>query len=236
MKKIGILLISTNKYSKFIQPLIDSIERYFLTNHKVSVHLFTDTLTGTGKIPVYRYIIPSYKFPQATLYRYKIFSKYRDWLTEDYLFYIDIDSLIISPVTDEILNPYGLTAVHHPGFYTSKGWGSPSVDERSLAYLPQEKRKYYPCGGMQGGTSVSYKVAIMTLADRIEEDERNNVMAQWHDESHWARYVNEYDGPITALDPSFMMVENVKQRKLWGIDHLEPKIIALDKQHKELRS
>ena len=43
MKKIGLILISTNKYKIFVKPLIESARNFFLNNHEVTYYLFTDS-------------------------------------------------------------------------------------------------------------------------------------------------------------------------------------------------
>ena len=43
MKKIGLILISTNKYKIFVRPLIESARNFLLKNHKVTYYLFTDS-------------------------------------------------------------------------------------------------------------------------------------------------------------------------------------------------
>lgn len=216
----------------FVQPLIDSLEKHFLKEHKLSIHLFTDTMTGKSSLSIYRYKIPSYRFPQATLYRYKIFNTHKQWFSGDYIFYMDVDMLVVSDVGKEILTD-GLTAVLHPGFYTSKS-GSWETRSESTSYIPEDKRIRYYAGGFQGGKSSHYLKAIEDISGMIQKDEDNKIMPVWHDESAWNKYLSETN-PL-ALTPDYCMVENQKQRKLWGIDHLQPKIIALDKQHDKIRA
>jgi len=239
--KIGILLISTNKYHVFLQPLIDSIKKYFFVNNEVTIYLFTDSINdlhGDERVNVVQSIIPSYKFPYATLYRYKIFSEAADLIKTDYIFYSDVDMLFVDHVGEEILPSdeqfgiNGLTATLHPGFY--KGGGSWCTDVRSNAYVQPEYRKKYYAGGFQGGKKVDYLMACQQLAKNISIDYEHHIMAEWHDESHWNKWVSYR--PIKILDPSYCMVEQEDLRVLWGIDHLSPKLIALKKEHKEIRS
>lgn len=240
-KQIGLLLIATNKYKQFVQPLIDGIEKHFLKNHNVNIFLFTDEIGNyrAERKNIIQSSIPSYKFPFASLYRYKIFDEHKELLNKmDYLFYLDVDMAIVGEVGDEIFGE-GLTAVYHPGYYKSAGWGSPNVDERSQAFVPLEHRKSYFAGGFNGGRTDRYLTVCAILKARIELDEKNGVMAEWHDESHLNALLNNNNNPLfipNQLTPSYCMVEQQSLRELWGIDHLEPKIIALNKNHKELRS
>lgn len=233
-QRIDLLLISTRKYNQFLDPLIESVRKYFLVDHKVKIHVFSDKHHVE---PDAVYIIPSYGFPEATLLRYAMFNEYRDELDGDFIFYLDVDSLVVDYVGDELLRK-GLTAVRHPGFFMNGGWGSMNVDRRSEAWLPMLKCEKYYAGGFQGGSRSHYLVACGRLSVLIQKDEDRGVRAEHNDETHWNYYLNsgEYTGPLNELTPSHMMVQNMTQRRQWKIDGLVPKILALDKDHKLIRS
>lgn len=240
--KIGVLLIATNKYKQFVQPLLDGIEKNFMTNHDVNIFLFTDEVKEheigrRGRLNIYQIKIPAYRFPEATLYRYRIFEENKEALKGmDYLFYSDVDMGFVAPVGEEILHD-GLTAVHHPGFFKNNGWGSGGCVKESLAYLPTEQRHNYCAGGFQGGRSGVYLTACNILNARIQDDEERRVQAEWHDETHWNWLLNchQIASGYKKLTPEYCMVEQYHLRKLWGIENLQPKIIALAKNHEELR-
>ena len=40
--KVGLLVIATNKYTRFLQPLITSADEHFLKNHEVTYFVFTN--------------------------------------------------------------------------------------------------------------------------------------------------------------------------------------------------
>jgi hypothetical protein len=54
-----------------------------------------------------------------------------------------------------------------------------------------------------------------------------------NDESHYNAVFSLFEQRFNLLSPSYCMVEEPAKRKAWGIDHLEPKIIALKKDHKK---
>lgn len=243
MKKIGILLISTGKYEQFIMPLLTGLDKNFLKDHQRDVRLFTDSKFAyiPDSLNVIKYKIPSYKFPYATLYRYKIFSDHAVVLSHyDYLYYLDVDMAIESEVGEEIFGD--LTGVRHPGFYTNNGWGSESNDPNSLSYIGPEHQKKYFAGGFQGGAADKYLTICKDLAEKIQNDESRGVMAQWHDETFWNYALNFMvpkdfpDWKITELTPSYCTVPSIQQRIIWGIQDFPAKIVALDKNHSELRS
>ena len=72
--KIAINIIATNKYIQFVQPLVDSIEKYFLVDHDILINLFTDqdAVIVHNRTDIKIHKIPSYGFPEATLLRYHI--------------------------------------------------------------------------------------------------------------------------------------------------------------------
>ena len=70
------------------------------------------------------------------------------------------------------------------------------------------------------------------LADRVTKDLENDVIALWHDESQMNRYLID-NPPTLSLTPSYCFAEE----QMHNSDYpYEPKIIALKKDHDELRS
>lgn len=227
--KIGLLLIATGKYDVFLQPLIDSVDKYFFRGDQVTIYLFTDknpTLIFSDRINLV--IIPTEHkpFPYATLYRYKYFTQSADKMEAEYLFYCDVDMLFVDEVGREILG--NIVCTEHPGFYKG-GWGSPNCHKMSMAYLGVEMRNKYVCGGFQGGERLSYLAACETLASRIQTDEDQGIMAEWHDETHWNWFIAMRAKNIKMLNPSYCYPER------WTLP-FPKKLLALDKNHKEIRS
>lgn len=232
VKKIALCLLATRKYDQFVQPLIEDVKKYFLPNHKIEVNLFVDKIgeyEGDERVSVVQHIIESYKFPYITLFRYKIMASVK--YDADYIFYMDVDMGIVDTVGDEVLGD--IVAVRHPGFFNGGGsWGD---NEKSTSYTPVKNRVYYYAGGFQGGSRDKYYALMETLRDKIEEDESNGVLAEWHDETHFNRAISEMDG-VKVLSPAYCMVEQQNLRELWGIAHISPKILALAKNHEEIRN
>lgn len=232
--KIGICLIATRKYKIFVNPLVESIKKYFLLNHSVEIHLFIDDMDfecdGDDRVKIIKDLIPPYGFPDATLLRYQTMTS--KTYQCDYLYYLDVDYLIVSEIDEEILGD--VVAVLHPGF-SCVGGGSWCTDEKSNAYTYSENRLQYFCGGTSGGKTEYYLRIMNRLKREIEDDEKRGVRAEHNDESHWNRYLSELKS-FKILDSSYCMVEQQHLRDRWKINHLEPKIIALKKNHSEIRS
>jgi hypothetical protein len=133
-----------------------------------------------------------------------------------------------------------LVIVYHPGYFAKKDvvghWGSNGVVKESLAWIEPEKRYGYIAGGVNGGSTQHFLEMSEFLSRNIKDDEMRGVRAEHNDESHTNAYIkNNYKGDILYLTPSYCMVEQTHLRKLWDIDYLNPKILALEKNHEEIR-
>lgn len=225
--KINVNIISTRNYIQFVQPLVDSIEKYFLIDHDILINLFTDQdaviVHNRADIKIHK--IPSYGFPDATLLRYHIMTGI-DYDC-DYIFYLDSDMLINNFVGDEILGD--LVAVRHPGYFISNGWGSENCNTKSVAYAAPQYQKKYFAGGFQGGSKIAYCHVMDVMRKRIDIDNSNGVMAQWHDETHWNRLLIDSLYKLTELNPSYCMPQAWSKRVYSKIEHLPAKILALEK-------
>lgn len=233
-------MISTRKYKTFVAPIVADIERYFLPGHQKTIFLFTDERQKfRTEIPIEQIIVPDYKWPFATLYRYKMFNDNAQALSKcSHLFYMDVDMSIVSKIDTDILSG-GLVATRHPGFYMSDGWGDSNNPENSTSFMPSTRRKHYYAGGFQGGTAEHYLEMAKTLAANIDEDTKIGVTAEHNDETHFNQYINwkKPDGvQVLELTPEYVMVEQPHLRQQWGLSKLNPKILALSKNHAEIRS
>lgn len=75
----------------------------------------------------------------------------------------------------------------------------------------------------------------LKMAKGIGYTKNNGILAEYHDEVFWNWYCKTYP-PKKILDPSYCMVEQMELRKKWGIDDLTPRLLALAKNHSEIRS
>ena len=225
MKKIGIILLSTNKYKIFVRPFIESAKIFLLKNHKVTYYLFTDTdeFNELGDDVVVNKI-EHLPWPMITLHRYKTFVKHKDILsTEDYLFYCDIDMRFVDYVGDEILGDS--VATIHPGFLG--GRGTPETRPKSTAYIHHDDELVYYAGGFNGGSSSNFLGMSEQIDKNIDIDSNNGIIAIWHDESHLNKYFT-INKPTIILSPSYCYPES------WNLDYSK-KLLALDKDHENIK-
>lgn len=231
---IGVLLLATHKYKQFVQPLLNDVKKYFLHDHKVEVHLFTDDIhlstEGDERVSINKYLIVSWRFPEITLYRYKIFTS-KEYPNCDYLFYMDVDMSICDTVSFEIFGD--IVATLHPGF-SRVGGGSWCENKLSMGYTFPEFKHYYYAGGFQGGKTEYYYLAMRLMKLMIDEDERTGQVPEWHDEGIWNAYLSTRSR-FKVLDSAYCCVEQMDLRKAWNLEDIKPKIIALAKDHQSIR-
>jgi len=230
--KICILTIATNKYIQFVERLLDNIEENFLNGHEIQCLLFTDHEVETSdNVRVCQ--IDHEPWPMPTLKRYNYFVKEKEFISQfDYCFYFDVDMGLVDKVGDEVLSD--LVATMHPyqSFYP-KEERSYDRNEKTLAYVPVgEEGELYYAGGFNGGSTKRFLEMAEVLADRVTKDLDNGVIALWHDESQMNRYLID-NPPTLSLTPSYCFAEEHMGNPSYPYD---PKIIALKKNHNELRS
>lgn len=220
---LGFVSIATNKYLDFWFDLANSIENKYVGNEKIGLTLMTDDpkraenwIKTNISIPVTLVEIPSYRWPEATLYRYELMEKHSMQLDQDILVYIDADSLINFNFTIKdfsLKDGEFIALVQHPGFWRPKsllkfyfrrpvkamkdlirrinlgGIGAWETSRISTSYVPRKLRKTYYCGGIWFGSRAKFLDLCEELSNMVKIDEEISYIAKWHDESHlnnWA--------------------------------------------------
>jgi histo-blood group ABO system transferase len=222
--KIGILLIATNRYIEFINPLIESINKFFLTDYEKHFFLFTnkDAPDGVKKIH-----IDHKPWPNMTLYRYNIFAANESLFQDmDYLYYLDADMIVVDKVGNEILGE--TVGTSHPGFYNrERSCFTYETNSQSMACISANQGKTYYAGGFVGGSREGFMAMCRTIRKWVDKDASNGITAVWHDESHLNKYFMLHPPQVT-LTPDYC-------HHTYPAWNLPPKIVAIYKVHSEYR-
>lgn len=233
--KICILNIATNKYIQFIEPFLDSVEENFLNGHEISSLVFTNHEIEESSDNVKISQIEHEPWPIPTLKRYHYFLKEREYISQfDYCYYFDVDMRVVGKVGEEVFSD--LVATQHPGFWW-KNNNDYSYERRpeSSAYIPYGEGNMYYAGGFNGGKPEHFLKMSEVIVNNVEKDFKNNLIAVWHDESHMNRYLLD-NPPTLELTPSYCFPEAVDYNpNAWNVP-FERKILALEKNHSEVRS
>ncbi len=229
-RKVGVILIATGtEYHNYIIPQIESIKKNFKPTDNVSIFLFTD---AKYKYVDNQFYVKDFGYPDSTLFRYRTILEQENELKKmDYLYYIDIDMLVVDKIGEEILG--NLVATVHPGYVHKRG--TYEENSSSLAYVKSSEGDYYFCGGFNGGSSGEYLKMAKQLAKNIDKDYSDGVIARWHDESHINRYLID-NPPTKILSPAYCYPEppedEIYKTEKWKEEYT-PKIYALNKNQRE---
>jgi hypothetical protein len=256
---LGVMTIATNSYVEHWKRQAASIDGLDHSGLDVTLHVFTDDLASIREfskdlvVKVVAYSIPSYRWPEATLYRYRIFHDHRDSLTQDILMYLDADMLVNQGFSKVGLTKplrSGVCLVKHPGYYrptalsllklymkdprlavadlllyvSHGGIGSWEHNTRSLAYVPRSLRKRYFCGGIWWGLRHDILALCTLLASRVSQDETQGQQAVWHDESHLNWWASQNSSGIET--PRYCYAAGYPQ-----LEDLELFVTAVDKKN-----
>ena len=221
--KICILTIATSKYIQFVERLLDNVEENFLNGHEIKCLLFTDHEVETSdNVKVSQ--IGHKPWPEPALKKYNYINSESEYLKDfDYLYLFDADVGIVDTVGEEVLQD--LVGVLHPyKFFEDKKVYPYEKRKQSTAYVADQNHNKYYAAAFVGGKSENFLQMAKIISERVEEDERNSIIAKWHDESHLNKYFNE--NPPTDLSPSYMFPGDLRDPSEYPF---KPKIVALAK-------
>lgn len=231
MKRIGIIYISTGPYNAFWEDYFRSCEQNFLPDVEKHYYIFTDLEQVYGEDTcnrIHRHFIDHQPWPLVTLLKFRtILSIEQELIENDYITFTNSNILCENTVTSQEYLPREeqgeeLFFTQHPGFAHVPVWKT-TLDRNPacLAYVPYNVQTQYVYGAMNGGTTKAYLRMCRTLAARIEEDLKRNVIALWHDESHINRYIIGKTN-YRLLSPAYCYPCNIPNypapRKLCEID------------------
>jgi hypothetical protein len=213
----GILYICTGKYKIFWKDFYISCEKNFIPEGEKHYFVFTDSPEieyEKENKNITRIYQENLGWPNNTLKRYEIFLNSKDKIEKtDYLFFFNANLLFLEKITAEEFLPSNnkkIVACLHPGFY-NKPVHKYTFEKNSIskAFLNKKEGSYYFAGGINGGITKDFIKIIKILADNINIDLQNKILAVWHDESHWNWYLNNNLDVVRILSPSYLYPEGV---------------------------
>lgn len=207
--KIGVLYIATGKYDIFWKEFFDSSEKFFLIDHEIHYFVFTDAdqLYMEGSSRVHKFHQESLPWPLPTLRRFSTFQKARRELEGmDFLYFFNANMMFIDYIDESFLPAGGKTLafLRHPlQCFRERDKFTYDRNKKSLAYIPFGHGEHYFMGALNGGVAASYLSMVDELEKRVADDERRNVLALWHDESHLNWYAIQHKEKVLPLDPCY---------------------------------
>ena len=158
-------------------------------------YVFTDSKTLYAKENDNVHVIEQKNlgWPGNTLYRFHMFLSQKEELQKyKYIFFMNANAICLQEVGEEFLpKDEGLLFVQHPGFYKKKNNKDFTYERNvnSTAYIPMGEGTYYVQGSVNGGKANDFLQMCEVLKNKIDEDDKNGIVAVWHDESHLNKYI-----------------------------------------------
>ena len=230
---VGLIFFATNKYIDFAADLIRSADEHFMdagvgvVYYVMTNQPFPVMSSGAGR-EIRRVRVPHRLWPDSSMLRPSEISKNRERLSADFLFVVDADMRFVGRVGREILGRR--VGVLHPGF-ADKTRPQYTYDTNiySNACVPPTEGARYYAGGFWGGAREEVIGIADTLAKNIDDDRCRGATALWHDESMINRAFIDCP-PTVVLTQEYCMDERFIDKRLY------PRLLALQKDHKKVRS
>lgn len=213
--KIAILYICIGNYSVMWEGFYISAQKYLFLNQEKHFYVFTDSEQICKlKLPDVTFIKEkNYGWPGNTLYRFNMFCNIKDKLLNyDYIYFFNANAQFITKISDNILPN------KHEKLVVAQHFGMQNMDPifyeydrnpRSTAYVRWgEEGKDYIQACFIGAEAKAFIEMSELLNNNIKIDEKQNIVARWHDESHINKYI--IDKPYRLLPVSYVYPEVLK--------------------------
>lgn len=257
-KSLAIITVATNRYIEYWAAMTISADVVLRKSEsEIVAHVLTDQVEkaeeiakSLTKIKIIAHKIPSYGWPEASLYRYRLIHAIAVDVSAEIVMHLDADMLVIddflAALPDNFKN--GIALVCHPGYYRPSGmekiffylqnknyirqdlakcWslgglGDWETSKYSISFVPRKKRDKYVCGGSWFGIRQSFFKMVEELALLEKADTDKGVLPKWHDESILNSWASFHE--TTVLSPSFCFDPKYPQ-----LSNMDEFIRAIDK-------
>lgn len=235
---IGVFYICTGKYNIFWEKFYLSSEKFFCPGMKKHYFIFTDAEINPQGDNITIIEQKKLGWPFDTLMRFHMFNRIKDQaILCDYLFFFNANMVFLKKVLPKQILPtkqQEIIGVRHPFYYGGTEGAPFETNKLSLAYTDFNQAKSYVAGGLSGGFAKRYLEMSAEIAQRIDEDQENGIIAVWHDESHINAYFARHHH-FKIIDPGYIVPES--RLKTFPF---KPYLVVLDKEkvggHELLRS
>lgn len=232
--KLAVIFVGTGEYLNFLPSWYDACEKYLIPNEEKQYFVFTDGELQEVPDNIIPYHQEHLSWPYITLLRWEIVSRAKDILSNfDYVLFLDADTLIVEQIeVEEIFTDKKYIGVHHPCHFLempphNSFPGAFETDKRSLASVTKDDDTSIYFQGCVWGGKVPYVIEMIEeLQRRTQFDLDNDIIAQWHDESHMNKFFIERKDDVHILGPEYAYPEVFS-----SYCNFSPKIVHLSKDN-----
>ncbi|KAJ3594985.1 hypothetical protein NHX12_004290, partial [Muraenolepis orangiensis] len=211
--RIAVIVFAVGKYTRFLKAFIETGEKYFMVDFRVTYYIFTDHEDEVPKVQLAAgRKITILTVPSATRWQDVVLGRMK-WATiaidqqirseADYVFMMDIDSTFRYRFGAESLSR--LSAVLHRAYYKTPDRANFPYERRpqSQAYIPIDEGDYYYTAAVWGGYLEDMYTLVKYCYEQSKIDEKNNIEAAWQEESHLNKYLL-YNKPTKVLSAEYL--------------------------------
>jgi hypothetical protein len=235
--KVTIGFIGTGKYLEYLPNYYENIKKYFLPKSEKRIIVFTDGDLEDVPNDMVCHYQKHLDWPFITLNRFEILQKAKLEIQQsDWFVFLDADTLVVDTISEEeffnVDFPY--FGVHHPCHFLKwpphdKFPGAFEFDTESTASISEyDDTSIYFQGCLWGGKSEEVIDMMSILDANIKEDLKNDVIAQWHDESHLNKFYVSRRSQVNVLHSKYAYPELFSE-----YCNFEPKIVHLEKNNSQ---
>ena len=220
MTSVAVIFIGTNKYLNFLPQWYDRVKKHLFPDVAKTIYVYTDGDLG-GDIPPDMIVVPTEHkdWPRITLERFHTIRdaslKISTMRSHTHLLFLDADMFVNEDVAFEDVFPEDkdYTGVWHPCHFMkmpphNSAPGAFEPNPKSTAYLENAyDYDVYWQGCLWGGKIQPIMHMLDVLCARIDEDDSNDIIALWHDETHMIKFFCEHADKVNTLPPCFAFPE-----------------------------
>ncbi|XP_059209351.1 globoside alpha-1,3-N-acetylgalactosaminyltransferase 1-like [Centropristis striata] len=211
--RVAVVVFAVGKYTRFLKGFLESGEKFFLVDFRVTYYVFTDNEQDVPKIKLGEgRKISVITVPSASRWQDVVLGRMK-WATitidkqirneADYLYMMDIDSVFRNRFGAESLSQ--LSAVLHRGYSQNTKRDLFPYERRpqSTAFIPYGEGDYYYTAAVWGGyLEDMYKLVNYCYMQSLV-DADNKIEAVWQEESHLNKYLL-HNKPTKVLSPEYL--------------------------------